>query len=502
MNTNVIKKMANAVNPPLQIGGLEIEDSYIRYAAIKGKKADFVSVKLEPGIIEDGKIKDKERLYGVLKGFHDQIAGKKKKIWVIASISDSNVYTEMFVLPKGAMENLAEAVRLNLEMISPIDFNTAYADWHLVGEKEINGVGQYEILGAFIAKQFIDDFEEIADKAGFEIAAIEFPMLALTRSITELSEQFDKKKNYLVFRLGSDGVSFGLVKNGELYFLHFVGWSSVYGAERRATLESLKKMVVDEIHKVLNFYETHWDGTLTELLLVTPTFEKEIQAAITEHFPKLAVEVPRARQFAGMSIGWLSGLGSAFRGIIPRDEDTLISLATAGTKDKYEAYQKTNFVRLWRNVTTTVLVGVLALFIGLDVLVTAAEARLGERSAELSQNPATGKLDALQQEATLFNGKVALLEQAKEERLPWSGFFRDMQAMAGPNITLKRILIQDIGAPVTVFGEATTQTAIGEFEKALKANAKLKEVNFQLSSVTTIEGGKHAFSMSFKIKTL
>lgn len=502
MNTGIIKKMANAVNPPLQIGGLEIEDSYIRYAAIRGKKADFVSAKLEPGIIEDGKIKDKERLYGILRGFHDQIAGKKKKIWVIASISDSNVYTEMFVLPKGATEDLSEAVRLNLQMISPIDFNAAYADWHLIGEKEINGVVQHEILGAFVTKQFIDDFEEVADRAGFEIAAIEFPMLALTRSVAELSEQFDKKKNYLIFRLGSDGVSFGLVKNGELYFLHFIGWSSVYGAERRATLESLKRMVVDEIHKVLNFYETHWDGMLTDLLLVTPTFEKEIKDAIMEHFPRLTVEVPSARQFSGMSIGWLSGIGSAFRGIIPRDEDAMISLATAGTKDKYEAYQKTNFVRLWRNITTTVLVGVLALFIGLDVFVTAAEERLEGRAAEFSKNPATEKLDALQQEAALFNQKVTLLEQAGKERLPWSGFFRDMQTMAGSNITLKRILVQDIGAPVTVFGEATTQAAIGEFEKALKANIKLGEVNFQLSSVTTVEGGRHAFSMSFKIKTL
>lgn len=502
MKNTVVKKFVNAINPPLQIGGLEITDSYIRFVVIKGKKADFISAKLDPGIIEDGKIKDKEKLRVILAGFHDQMIGKKKKIWIIASISDSNVYTEMFALPKFATQDLTEAARLNLQMISPIDFNTAYADWHLVGEKEVNGVVQSEILGAFIPKQLIDDFEEIADKAGFEIAAIEFPMFALTRAIVELSDQFDKKKNYLVFRLGSDGISFGLVKNGELYFLHFVGWGAVYGLERKATLESLKKMIIDEIHKVLSFYETHWEGMLTNLLLVTPTFETEIKNAIADNFPNLAIEVPTLRPFKELSIGWFSVLGSAFRGIVPRDEDAMISLATAGTKEKYEAHQATNFVRLWRNVVATVLVGVLALFIGLDVFLTTTGNRLEGRLSELSQNPAVEKLAGLQQEAAVFNEKIDSIERASRERLLWSGFFEDVQAIAGSNISIRRISIQGVDAPVTVFGEAATQTAIGEFEKALKTNPKIANVTFQLSSVSQIEEGKYAFSMGFKIVSL
>lgn len=500
MKHTFIKKIANAVNPPLQIGGLEITDSYIRFVAIKGKKADFVSTKLPPGVIEDGKIKDKDKVRDILTGFHNQMTGKKKKIWVIASISDSNVYTEMFALPKSAAQDIEEAARLNLQMISPIAFESAYADWHLVGEKEVNGVVQNEILGAFVQKQLIKDFEEIVDGSGFEIAAIEFPMFALTRAIVELSEQFDRKKNYLVFRLGSDGISFGLVKNGELYFLHFVGWSAVYGEQRRATLASLKKMVVDEIHKVLSFYETHWDGVLTNLLLVTPTFEQEIKAAISESFPGLVVEVPIIRQFKNLSIGWLSVLGSAFRGIVPRDEDAMISLATAGTGDKYGIYQATNFVRLWRNIVTTVLVGILVLFAGLNAYLSVNNGRLEQKLTGLSQNPATGKLDELRQQAAVFNGKVILLEQASAERLIWSGFFDDIQTMAGSDISIRRISIQSVDTPVTIFADATTQAAIGVFEKALRSDPKLSDVVFQLSSVSQIEGGRYAFSMSFKVR--
>lgn len=502
MEYTIIKKIGNTINPPLQIGGLEVTDSYVRFVVIKGKKADFVSAKLDPGIIEDGKIKDKARLQSVLTGFHDQLSKKKKKVWVVASISDSNVYTEMFALPKSAAQDIEEAAALNLQMISPIDFNTARADWHLVGEKEMGGITQNEILGAFVPKQLIEDFERVADAAGFEIAAIEFPMLALTRAIVELSDQFDRKKNYLVFRLGSDGISFGLVKNGELYFLHFVGWGAVYGSERKATLESLKKMIVDEIHKVLSFYETHWEGMLTNLFLVTPTFEVEIKKAIADNFPNLAIEVPSLRPFKELSIGWFSVLGSAFRGVVPRDEDNMISLATAGTKDKYDAYQQTNFVRLWRNVAVTVLAGVLALFVGSDIFLMQMTKRLEGHLAEVSQNPAIEKLGGLQQEATIFNGKVDALERASKERLKWSGLFDEIGRMAGSDIAIRRISIQGIDMPVTIFGEASTQTVIGDFEKALKANPKLSNVQFQLSSVAQVEGGRYAFSMSFKIVSL
>ena len=500
MEQAIIKKIANTVNPPLQIGGLEVTDSYLRYVAIKGKKADFISTKLAPGIIEDGKIKDKDKLLGVLKGFHDQVVGKKKKAWVIASISDSNVYTEMFALPKSAEKDLKEAAELNLQMISPIDFSSAYADWHLVGEKESNGVVQDEILGAFIAKQFVDEFEQLADAAGFEIVAIEFPMFALARAITEMSDQFDRKKNYLVFRLGSDGISFGLVKNGELYFLHFVGWGAVYGAERKATLASLKKTIVDEIHKVLSFYETHWEGMLTNLFLLTPTFEPEIKASIAESFPNLVVEVPSLRQFKDLSIGWFSVLGSAFRGIVPRDEDKMISLATSDTQNKYDAYQATNFVKLWRNISVTVLSAVLILFIAVDVFLSGAVTKLQAHSEEVSRNPAIGRLAELQQEATVFNKKVDTLTRAQQDRSHWSDFFTDIQKIGGVGVTIKRISIQSLDVPVTIFGESDTQAAIGDFEKALRADPRVTDVKFQLSSVTQVEGGKFGFNMSFMIK--
>lgn len=502
MEQAIIKKIGNAINPPLQIGGLEITDSYLRYVAIRGKKADFISIKLAPGIIEDGKIKDKDKLLVALKGFHDQIIGKKKKAWVVASISDCNVYTEMFALPKSTGKDLEEAARLNLQMISPIDFNSAYADWHLVGEKEINGVTQSEILGAFVAKQVVEEFEQIADAAGFEIVAIEFPMFALARTITEMGSQFDQKKNYLIFRLGSDGISFGLVKNGELYFLHFVGWSAVYGSERRATLASLKKGIVDEIHKVLSFYETHWDGMLTNLFLVTPTFEDEIKMAISENFPNLTIEVPALKQFNNLSIGWFGVLGLAFRGIIPRDEDRMISLATTDTQKKYEIYQATNFIKLWRNISVSVLGGVLVLFVAIDVSLDGTTEKFKGNIARISQNAGVAKLEELQQEAALFNKKVDMLSRAQQERSSWSGFFADMQVMGGSSVAVKRISIQSLDVPVTLFGEAITQSAIGDFEKTLKANARVTDVKFALSSVSETPEGKFGFSMTFKLRNL
>ena len=501
MTNGLFKKLMDAVNPQLQIGGLEVSDAYIRYASIRGKRVDFVATKLPPGIVEDGKIKDKDRLLAILAGLHDRIVKKKnKKIWVIASIPDGNVYTEMFTLPKTTAESLNESALLNLQMISPIDYATAHADWHLAGEKSTNGVSQLEILGAFVSKQAVEEFEQIADRAGFEIAAIEFPMIALARAIVQLGDGFEKGKNYLLFKLGSDGIAFGLLRNVELYFLHVVGWGAVYGQERRVTLDSLKKMVVDEIHKVLSFYETHWEGSLTDMYMVTPTFEDELKKTISENFPKLVVQTPSLRQFKTLTLGWLSVLGAACRGVIPRSEDALISLATTGTEKKYEVYQATNFVRLWRNVVVTALVAMIILFGGLDIFLTGSIASQRQQLAGLSQNQNGGKLDQLQQEAILFNKKVGMLTQANQERSAWSNVLADINQLAGSTITIKRIQAQSIDGPITVFGETASNDLIGAFQHSLEQDPRVSDVSFQLASVTRTDSGKLGFSISFRIK--
>src|SRR3990167_4899887 len=130
------------------VGGLEINDLNLRFAYIKKGNVFSTSVKLEPETIKDGKIQDRQNFLKALNKLHSQISSySRKKICVIATIPDNNVYAQIFNLPESAEAQLEEAAKLNLQMISPIDFERAYSDWQAVGKSRENG---FEILGAFI----------------------------------------------------------------------------------------------------------------------------------------------------------------------------------------------------------------------------------------------------------------------------------------------------------------------------------------------------------------
>ena len=86
------QKIIKILSPRPAIGGLEISDSYLRFVLIKERKVDFFSIKLPPGIVENGKVKDQSGLLLLLKALHSKITYKKnKKIYAIIGISDENI---------------------------------------------------------------------------------------------------------------------------------------------------------------------------------------------------------------------------------------------------------------------------------------------------------------------------------------------------------------------------------------------------------------------------
>ena len=113
--------------PHEAIAGLEIKDAALRVAEISsGGVLKKEGLLLEPGIIEDGIIRDRTRLVSQLKDLKKQFApGLKNSIPVIAIVPSSIVYAKVFSLPLLSEESRAEAIQLNLQGISPGDFKIA-----------------------------------------------------------------------------------------------------------------------------------------------------------------------------------------------------------------------------------------------------------------------------------------------------------------------------------------------------------------------------------------
>ncbi len=206
----IIESVQKLLWPKVNIAGLEIKEGSIRIAKLDDGKLSQAAIVLGPGIIENGEIADKARLAENLRSLHGQFGKPDEKIPVIALVPSINIYTQVFNLPILSKGNLEEAAQLNLQSISPIDWNASYADWQQIGEQEKEG--KAELLGAFASKSVLDGYAKAVFAAGFIPVAVEFPALAIARTIKELAAGVDLENPQVVLNVGSDGINFMVLK--------------------------------------------------------------------------------------------------------------------------------------------------------------------------------------------------------------------------------------------------------------------------------------------------
>ncbi len=163
-----------------EVGGLQITDAALQYVQVGRDGARTFSVRLPPGVVEEGIAKDAVQLKGALEALHELILPKRREraVKVVVGLPAALVYTQSFRVPVVADDRLHESAILNLQMISPIEAARAYMGWQKIGETD----DQLELLGAFAERRDVDAFKTLLTDAGFVPVTFEFPALALARA--------------------------------------------------------------------------------------------------------------------------------------------------------------------------------------------------------------------------------------------------------------------------------------------------------------------------------
>ena len=511
------KKIIRKINPQPAIGGLEVDDFYLRFLLIKEDTIISASIKLEPGIIVEGKLQDKEKFKLALENLRAQITpGRNKTISVVLNIADIHVYSQVFNLPAMNLANFEEAAKLNLQMVSPMDFDKAYSDWQIAGESKADG-GQTDVLGVFIQASIMDEFSAALKESNFIIVAAEFSVFSLARLVNWLAQGIDIKKSHLIIRLGSLGITISVLRQGNLYFNHFISWSSVYGGKeteaRQISWEDFENLITREIQMVLNFAANHWQDQITSVLLITESLSKEIAQLLNKNFsletkeivlssfdwPANLIPISPPSSLSNLSAGWFPVLGSALRGIMIRSKDNFISLISPGTEEDYNRYQLITFIRIWRNVLLTSLTFFILIFIIAGNFLGKQEKFLNEQVSVLAKFSGIEQLTKLQEEANLFNRKVDLALKAERQKTRWSVFLEKMRVLAGDEITINRIFVQSSEAPVLLQAQTAGEQTIIAFKEKLKQEQFLKEVDLPLGEIESVPGGATSFVITFKV---
>ncbi|MDO8429959.1 MAG: hypothetical protein Q7S73_01160 [bacterium] len=486
------------LQPKEEIAGLEIKDVAIRILRLEGNQIRKASVTLEPGIIEDGKIKDRIKFVANLKKLRSQFVSTQGKIPVILIVPSVNVYAQIFSTPAFSEEKLSEVAQLNLESISPIDLKSGYADWQKVGFHEKDG--KIELLGAFANKSIIDDYDKALKEANFVPVAVEFPALAITRTVESLAAGIDPLKPQVVLNIGSDGINFMVLANGNLYFDYFTSWKLIKeegNIAREILFEDFKETIIREVRKVANFYSNHWGGKLDNLILITQALNIEIAKLLKDNFSFQVIEL-KLRDFTDLPPSWFGVLGSALRGKISRSSDNLISLAEVGTEKAYLQSEIAFFIKIWRNIILTSLGFLVFIFLLSDTFLKYNSSQLEQKLKEVLVAPGGQEAAQLQEKAIFFNQLLAKAEIAKNGSPAFSALLSKINELLKKNIVLTRIFIDKGRSSALLSGRSSDEASTIDFKNAL-IKAGFENVSLPLSNIITNADGTVSFTLTFKI---
>ncbi len=493
------EKILSALKIKTFVGGLEVSDSVMRFAYFDGKVWRLAGVRLEPGIVEGGKIKNRDSFISALQTLKSQIfKGRdlKRRASVIVSLSSISIYSQVFSLPIIEGENLEKAIQLNVQMVSPIETSQAYSGWQMVGEDK--GSLRLEILSAFVDKTAIDELSQVLFDGGFIAVAIDSRALALARLFREEGVGFDKSKSCVLLSLGDSGMDFLIIRRGQLYFEYFSPWREIADEKGEIQAPAFDAAVTRNLHRVMNFYSQHWPEPLEEVVLSATAFLDETKKIIGDNF---SLPTRELRLQMGQSIGaeWFVSLGCGLRGVKPRSADKEVSLLGIGAAEEFRREQAIIFARFWRLLMPLALGLLLVSFLSSDLLLIQMRHSLEMRSLPGLSSDQTKEYSVLTAQARDFNRSVEFIKGVQGSSFSKARLWDKVSGiMSAAGVTLSRFSFRDVNSPVTLSGVAKSEDQIAALKIALAGDSEFGGVNLPLSSIKCGPDGC-SFSLTFTI---
>ena len=208
--------------------GLDLSDLSIKVLELEreGKREKIVgygALDVPPGLIEDGKIIDKEKVAACIREAVKKAGPKKistKK--VICSVPESKAFLRIISIPKMKEEESQEAIKWEIEASIPLSIDQVYYDWQFI---EADVSGKQNILTLAVGKETIDEMTAVLEMAGLAVYGFEVESVASARSLID-QKNIAKEKASFIIDLGSQRTGFIVVVKGIPYFTSSIPFSS------------------------------------------------------------------------------------------------------------------------------------------------------------------------------------------------------------------------------------------------------------------------------------
>lgn len=458
--------LAQLFNPVEKIVGMEIAHGRVcavllekdKKGVVNGTKREAV---IPPGIVaENGTVLDKQKLAAALKTIWRSGKDVFKSKYVIVALPPSPVFTDIVKFPKVSSEQLKEAMQLYVKTKTsfPVDTNEIYYDWQPLGA---HNVYHEDVLVSFAKRPYIHDFVEACEEAGLEPLAFETPHPATARALVNF-----ENKTGLIVRVAQECVEFSVASKNDLFFARSVPLPASYD------FETLKTICATEAAHALNYYATEFSmeaPVAAAVLLAHVPQKKELADHLRETLG-IAIEDARFAYATAIGDSCAAAFGAALRGLIRREEDTLISLLPIGTEEAYRKRRFLAYVSLWTDIVNTTAVLFVILFgatlLFLNIVGKSALAQSARLKATTAQSD---QVTMLEKEAARFNAAVSAVAQAHDSIVVFSPIIeRMLPSLRYDGILIKTAAIAPSGTDLRVSIVAATRDNAIAFRKSLE----------------------------------
>lgn len=499
--SEVIMDLLKLLTYKEKIGAISIFDSHVEMLVLEFKEKEselsvgaFSSVAIPPGTIIGGVLKNKDVFVSSIKELLSKNkASKNKASSFIVSIPGNSIYYHNFSFPHNLSdEQIDEAMKINLKFSLPIPQEAIYVDWESIDSRE---AVKREINLCVMPRGLSDQYLSALSEAGAVAVALEFHSLSISRVVS-----LPEKEPALIVVLSDGNLELAVVESGAVRFLQSFNIKTILGL---GEFNSEADAATDKIWRAVNFYDAEkgQKGYLNKIYLAGD-YEKinDYKDAIPKKIEGLSADFSTMLPvFAGISLAQDSNLsqitfGAALRGLMPREEDVIISLMPIGTEKAYEQKRMISFVGIASDLVSVLSVFFAVLFIGSWILMTILLGNI-EKSLEGQASLPEGLLE-IKDKATIFNGTVAQIDALSQKSPQWSKFTEKLGSFLSYGVTINRIDVSFDG--VTIGGVALTRDALLQFKTILEKTDLFSEVRIPFNYLEQKDNISFSLTLKFK----
>ncbi len=170
----------------LDLSDLSLKAVFLDEEGERDKIVSYGAVNLPFESVSDGKILKEEAVIAGVKALLKTAGpGKIRSRRVFCSLPETKAFLRIVSLPKMDVNELAEAIKWEIEVNIPLSLDQVYYDYQVLDRNIMREEGKMSVLVVAVARSVVDQFVGVLESAGLEVVGFETESIAQARILLE-----------------------------------------------------------------------------------------------------------------------------------------------------------------------------------------------------------------------------------------------------------------------------------------------------------------------------